>query len=55
MQISLRNSAASLDEPVCQSRLAVVDMGDNAEVSNVVHGIVLAGNGVKQQEATGKH
>jgi len=30
----------------------VVDMGDNAEVSNVFHGTVLAENGVKQQEAT---
>ena len=53
MQIALRNSTASLDEPVCQGRLAVIDMGDNAEVSYVFHPLVLAGNGLKQQEATG--
>jgi hypothetical protein len=50
MQISLRNPTASLDEPIRHSRLAMVDMGDNAEVSNVFHGICFSR---KQREAAG--
>jgi hypothetical protein len=37
---SLHNSTASLDKTVCQSRLTVDNMSDNAEVSNVYHGTV---------------
>ena len=50
MQISLRNPTASLDEPIRHSRLAMVDMGDNAEVSNVFHGICFSR---KQREGAG--
>ena len=44
MQISLSDSIASLDEAIGQRGLAVVNMGDNAEVSNVFHLVRLTGN-----------
>jgi hypothetical protein len=40
-----------LDKTVCQSRLAVVNVGDDAEIANVFHDTVLAGNRAMQQEA----
>ena len=38
MQIALCDAIAGLDQPVRQGRLAMIDMGDNAEIANVFHG-----------------
>lgn len=37
MKFSLGNGAAGLDEPVGKRRFAVVDMSNDAEVSDVFH------------------
>jgi hypothetical protein len=29
-----------LDQPICQSGLAVIDMGDDTEITNVFHIII---------------
>ena len=37
MQVALRNASAGLNQSVGESRLAVIDVGNNTEVSNVFH------------------
>ena len=37
MKLTLRNAATSLDEPVRQGRFAMIDVGNNAKISNVFH------------------
>ena len=37
VKITLRDTATGLNESVGQSRLAMINMGDDAEVSNVLH------------------
>src|SRR6185436_20522665 len=38
-ELALLHRATALDQAVCQRRLAVVDVGDDAEVADVVHGL----------------
>src|SRR5207344_3456359 len=44
-KLPVLHRSAALDEAVRQRRLAVVDVGDDAEVTDVVHGGALAYNG----------
>jgi hypothetical protein len=37
MELALIDTSASLYQSIRQCRLAVIDVGDNAEVSNVFH------------------
>ncbi len=37
LKIAVLNHAGVLDEPVGERRLPVVDMGDNAEISDMIH------------------
>jgi len=41
VQFTLCYAATGLDQPVGQRRFSMVDMGDDAEVSNMFHGFVL--------------
>ncbi len=41
LKVALVHNAGILDEPVRQGRFAVVNMGDNAEVSYVFHSYML--------------
>ena len=36
-KLALRNAATGLDQSIGQSRLPMINMGDNAKVPNVVH------------------
>ncbi len=37
VELALRNATTSLDQPIGQSRLAMIDMGDDAKVPNMFH------------------
>ena len=37
VKFALRHTTTGLDQPIGQRRLAVIDVGDNAEVTNVFH------------------
>lgn len=44
VQIALRDAITRLNQTVSQSRLAMIDVGNDAEISNVFHSNVLAGS-----------
>ena len=42
MKFTLRDAATGLNKPIRQRRFSVIDMGDDAKVSNMFHGLVLS-------------
>ena len=38
LHLSIRESAAALDNPIGQRRLTVIDMGDDGKISDVIQG-----------------
>jgi hypothetical protein len=51
MKITLRNASTGLNESVGESRLAMINMGDDAEVSNVFHSGSFSRKHLEQQTA----
>ena len=37
VKVPLGNAPASLNQPISKRRLAMIDMGDNAKISNMIH------------------
>jgi hypothetical protein len=43
VKVPVRNDVGGLDQAIAESRLAVVDMGNNTEISDIVHCLTVCG------------